>query len=133
MRSFKLDIVSPDGAIFSGEAERLLARTTDGDVEILAGHTDLFATLGTGRVKLTTADGVKYGSSSGGLLTVHDGEVTLAAISFEFADTIDEERAERAMERAEERIREAKDKQELELAKARLARALNRINVARLK
>ena len=73
MRSFKLDIVSPDGTVFSGEAERLLVRTTDGDVEILAGHTDLFATLGTGRVKLTTADGVKYGSSSGGLLTVRGG------------------------------------------------------------
>ena len=133
MRSFKLDIVSPDGTVFSGEAERLLVRTTDGDVEILAGHTDLFATLGTGRVKLTTRDGVKYGSSSGGLLTGRGGEVTLAAISFEFADTIDEARAARAMARAEERIREAKDNRELELAKARLARALNRINVAKMK
>ena len=57
MRSFKLDIVSPDGAIFSGEAERLLARTTDGDVEILAGHTDLLSALGTGRARIRTADG----------------------------------------------------------------------------
>ena len=133
MRSFKLDIVSPDGPVFSGEAERLLVRTTDGDVEILAGHTDLFATLGTGRVKLTTADGVKYGSSSGGLLTVREGAATLAAITFEFADSIDEARAERARDSAEERIREAKDRQELDLAKARLARALNRLNVAKMR
>ena len=101
MRSFKLDIVSPDGPLFSGDAERLLVRTTDGDVEILAGHTDLFATLGVGRVKLTAGDSVKYGSASGGFLTVRGGVVTLAAITFEFANMIDEERAERAKANAE--------------------------------
>ena len=133
MRSFKLDIVSPDGPLFSGKAERLLVRTTDGDVEILAGHADLFATLGTGRVKLTAGESVRYASVSGGFLTVNGGEVTLAAISFEFSDMIDAARAERAIARSEERIREAKDNRELELAKARLARALNRINVAKMK
>jgi len=133
MRSFRLDIVSPDGSMFSGEAERLLVRTTDGDVEILAGHTDLFATLGTGRVKLTTADGVRFGSASGGFLTVKDSEVTLAAITFEFADSIDETRAERARERAEAALNAAKDRAEIDLAKARLARALNRLSVAKMK
>ena len=133
MRSFKLDIVSPDGPLFSGDAERLLVRTTDGDVEILAGHTDLFATLGVGRVKLTAGDSVKYGSASGGFLTVRGGVVTLAAITFEFANMIDEERAERAKANAEEAIRTAKDDRALNLAKAKLARAVNRINVANLK
>ena len=133
MRSFKLDIVSPDGSLFSGDAERLLVRTTDGDVEILAGHTDLFATLGVGRVKLTAGDSVRYASASGGFLTVKGGSVTLAAITFEFADAIDQERAERAKERAEEAIRTAKDDRALDTAKAKLARAMSRINVANLK
>ena len=133
MRSFKLDIVSPDGPLFSGDAERLLVRTTDGDVEILAGHTDLFATLGVGRVKLTAGDSVRYASASGGFLTVKGGSVTLAAITFEFADAIDQERAERAKERAEESIRTAKDDRALDAAKAKLARAISRINVAELK
>ena len=133
MRSFKLDIVSPDGPLFSGDAERLLVRTTDGDVEILAGHTDLFATLGLGRVKLTAGDSVRYASASGGFLTVKGGSVTLAAITFEFADAIDQERAERAKERAEESIRTAKDDRALDAARAKLARAINRINVSELK
>ena len=133
MRSFKLDIVSPDGPLFSGEAERLLVRTSDGDVEILAGHTDLFATLGVGRVKLTANGEVKYGSASGGFLAVKGGAVTLATITFEFADGIDKERAELAKARAEEAIRSTKDERALALAKARLARAINRINVADLK
>ena len=133
MRSFELSIVSPDGPLFSGDAERLLVRTTDGDVEILAGHTDLFATLGVGRVKLTTSEGVRYASVSGGFLTVKGGVVTLAAITFEFADSIDSERAERARERAEEAIRTAKDDKAFEIAKAKLARALTRLNVAGFK
>ena len=133
MRSFDLSIVSPDGPLFSGDAERLLVRTTDGDVEILAGHTDLFATLGVGRVKLTTSEGARYASASGGFLTVKGGVVTLAAITFEFADSIDGERAERARERAEEAIRTAKDDKALELAKAKLARAVNRISVSALR
>ena len=133
MRSFKLDIVSPDGSLFSGDAERLLVRTTDGDVEILAGHTDLFATLGVGRVKLTTSEGARFASVSGGFLTVKGGSVTLAAITFEFADAIDQERAERAKERAEEAIRTAKDDRALDAAKAKLARAISRINVAEFK
>ena len=133
MRSFKLEIVSPDGQMFSGEAERLLVRTSDGDVEILAGHTDLFATLAVGRVKLTTGGEVKYGSASGGFMTVKDGEVTLATITFEFAEDIDEDRAERSKARAEEEIKTATDDKALDRAKARLQRALSRINVANLK
>ena len=133
MRSFKLEIVSPDGAKFSGEAERLLVRTSDGDVEILAGHTDLFATLATGRVKLTVGGEARYGSASGGFLTVKGGCVTLATVTFEFADDIDAERAERAKARAEEAIRTAKNDRALDAAKAKLARAINRINVADLK
>ncbi len=133
MRSFKLEIVSPDGAMFTADAERVLVRTSDGDVEILAGHTDLFATLGVGRVKVTAGGEVKYGSVSGGFLTVKGGEVTIAAVTFEFADDIDEARAERAKERAEEALRSASDDKTVALAKARLSRAINRINVANLK
>ena len=132
MRSFKLDIVSPDGPVFSGDAERLLVRTTDGDIEILAGHTDLFATLATGRIKITSANGSKFASASGGFLTVTGGKVTLATVTFEFADTIDEERAERAKERAEEAIRTAKDDRAMNAAKAKLARAINRIDIAEM-
>jgi len=133
MRTFKLDIVTPDRAMFSGDAERLLVRTTDGDVEILAGHTSLFATLDVGRVKLTAEGEVKFGSVSGGFLTVKDGAVALAAVTFEFADDIDEARAERARTRAQEAVRLAADERALAIAKARLARAINRINVANLK
>ena len=39
MKSFHIEIVTPDGIEYEGEVESLLVRTDDGDVEILAGHT----------------------------------------------------------------------------------------------
>ena len=133
MKEFRLQIVTPDGILFDGNAESLLARSDTGDVEILAGHTDLFAALGTGRARIKTADGVLIGSASGGFISVCSGEVKFVATTFEFKDDIDLERAKAAKERAEAALQNAKDDKETALIKAKLARAVNRINVATIK
>ena len=52
MRTFHLEIVTPDGRAFDGEAESLLVHTTEGDVEILCGHMDYLAAIGTGRARI---------------------------------------------------------------------------------
>ena len=130
MRSFHLEIVTPDGAAFDGEAESLLVRTDNGDVEILASHTDYIASVGTGRARIIADGKERLASSSGGFLTVESGNVRLVAITFEFADEIDLDRARRAKEAAEATIAAAKDDKSVELAKAKLQRALSRINVA---
>ncbi len=133
MKEFQLQIVTPDGEIFNGPAKSLLVRADSGDVEILAGHADLFAPVGIGVAKLAYGDAVRIASASGGFLSIKNKEVKLVATTFEYADEIDKERAERAKERAEEAIRAAKDDASLRIAKAKLARAINRINVAELK
>ena len=63
-------------------------------------------------------------------LSVEKGEVRLVATTFEYADAIDVERARLAEERARERIANAKAERDIELAKVKLARALNRESVA---
>ncbi len=134
MREFHLEIVTPDGSVFSGGAAAILVRTDSGDVEILAGHSDYFATLGIGRAKLTLPSGEsRLASCAGGILSVDAGVVRIAATTFEFADEIDLERAKRAKASAEEKIKTAADDRALLLAKAKLARAVSRINVAELK
>ena len=133
MRGFHLQIVTPDGQIFDGNAESILVRADSGDVEIMAGHADYFATLGTGRAKLTSDTGTREAATSGGFISVKDGEVKLVCTTFEFADEIDLARAESAKERAEASIRTATDDKALLVAKAKLARALNRISVAKNK
>ena len=130
MRQFHLKIATPDGLVFDGDAEGILVRTDSGDVEILAGHEDYFATVGTGRAKLTV-DGVsKDAASSGGFISVMGGEVKLVCTTFEFAENIDLQRAKAAKARAEEAIKSTTDDKALMLQKAKLARAISRISVA---
>ena len=131
MRDFHLQIATPDGSVFDGQALGLLVRTDGGDVEIMAGHEDYFATLGTGRAKLTTAEGAKEAAASGGFLSVKNGEVKAVFTTFEFSENIDAERARKAKENAEEILRNATDKHTLSAAEAKLKRAVNRINVSR--
>ena len=130
MKAFHIEIVTPDGLEYSGEVESLLVRTDDGDVEILAGHADLFVSIGTGRVRITESGNKRFASVNGGFLSVKRQDVRLCAITFEFADQIDLKRAELAKEKAEERLKSATTDKEIDVAKAKLLRALSRIDVA---
>ena len=131
MRSFHLQVVTPDGPVFDGQATSISVRADDGDVQILAGHVDYMASVGTGAAKIETESGTRVAACSGGFITVAGGEVRLVATTFEFKEDIDHDRAVVAMENARMMIRKAKDNRALELAEAKLRRALNRINVAK--
>ena len=133
MKAFHIEIVTPDGIEYSGNVESLLVRAEDGDVEILAGHTDLLASLGVGRARLLIDGKPRFASVNGGFLSVKGGVVRLCAITFEFADQIDLKRAEAAKEKAENALKAADDQREERMAKAKLARAASRIRVAGMK
>lgn len=130
MSTFRLQIVTPDGSAFDGEAEALRLRTTEGYISIRAGHADLLAVLDIGVVTVTQDGTARNAACGGGFLSVEGGTVRLVATTFEYADAIDVERARLAEERARERIANAKAERDIELAKVKLARALNRESVA---
>ncbi len=132
MRDFHLRIVTPDGLVYDGEVKSLLIRTDDGDVEFLAGHTDYFAHLCVGRARLIIGDAERFASVNGGFVSISDGAATVAATTFEFAENIDIARARLAKENAEKAISTAKEQKEIDVARAKLLRAINRINVAEL-
>jgi len=131
---FPLKIVTPDGLLFDGQAEELIVRTTSGDLGILAGHINCVAPLGMGRATLIVDGKRRYAACIGGMVSVVGGAVTLVPTTFEWAETIDEARAEASRVRAESvlRSKNASDT-ELQLAQARLHRALVRKNVASYK
>ena len=132
MKSFNLKIVTPDGLAFDKEVESLLVRTDDGDVEFLAGHIDYMASLGTGRARIKQDGKDRFASVSGGFVTVKGGEVNLVAITFEFRENIDLERAKAARDEARAKLSASTDDKSLKLAQAKLQRALNRIGVAEM-
>ena len=134
MTGFPLKIVTPDGVMFDGEAQRLVVRTTSGDVAIMARHVNFVAPLGMGEATVTVEGEKRYGACIGGMVSVVEGEVALVPTTFEWADSIDVARAEASKNRAEQTL-EKKDATDLEisLAEARLKRALIRTNVAKHK
>ena len=134
MTPFALKIVTPDGIAFDGYAESVTVRTTAGDLGILAGHINLVAPLGMGRCTLVMDNQRRYGACIGGMISVMDSKVTLVATTFEWAEDIDPDRAERSYQRAQATL-QSKDssKTDLVLAEARLKRALVRKGVASTK
>ena len=132
MASFPLKILTPDGIAFDGKVKSLSCRTICGQVELMARHIDYCTAVGMGEAHITSEDGtIRRAACMGGMLSMIGGQCRLLATTFEWADSIDRERAERSKARAEAvRAQKGIDKHELELAEARLKRALVRSSVA---
>ncbi len=80
---FRVDIVSVEAQVWSGEAEMVVARTTEGELGVLAGHTPLLGQLkepSRVRVKTPGGDEIAY-DIGGGFLSVTDEGVTVLAES----------------------------------------------------
>ncbi len=133
MTPFHLKIVTPDGLIYDGEAEQLTVRTQEGDVSILARHINFVTPLGMGRATVMANGQRRFAACFGGMLSVVNGEVTLVPTTFEWADQIDMDRAERAQKKAEDRLKASTSDTEVRLAEAKLHRALVRKSVASYK
>lgn len=131
MSTFPLKIVTPDGLIYDGNAERLIVRSTTGDLAIMARHINYVTPLGMGKATVIANGKRREAACIGGMLSVVDGAVTLVPTTFEWADNIDVNRAEASLHRAEDVLhnKNATDT-DLRLAEARLHRALVRKSVA---
>ena len=134
MTPFQLKIVTPDGIAYEGMAESVSVRSTSGDLGILAGHTNLVAPLGMGRATIVVDGKRRYAACIGGMVSVIGGKVTLVPTTFEWAEDIDAQRADRSYARAQKVLSDkAAAKTDIVLAEARLKRALVRKSVASTK
>jgi len=132
MSTFPLQIVTLDGLFFEGEAEKLIVRTITGDVCILPRHCNYVTALGMGEAQVFFNGTKRLAACIGGMLSVMDGRVRLVPTTFEWAEDIDPDRAAKAAARAQEILEQNKRAdQAIEVAQARLKRALVRSNVAR--
>ncbi len=131
MNDFPLKIVTPDGLQFDGRVQELVVRTTTGDLGILAGHVNCVAPLGMGQAMILAEGGKRYAACIGGMVSVVNGEVTLVPTTFEWAENIDVPRAEASEKRAKAILDNQRSSDvDLQLAQARLKRALIRTSVA---
>lgn len=131
MKTFPLRIGTPDGLMFEGEVERVVCRSITGELAILAGHCNFCTALGMGAAHIVMPDGaVRYAACIGGMLTMMNDECSLLATTWEWAEEIDENRANEAKKRAEEKLqRTGLSDREYKMARAKLQRALVRLSV----
>lgn len=131
MNEFDLQIVTPDGRLFDGRAQKIILRTSEGDVGILARHSNYVAALSIGVARVFTAEGEKKAACAGGMVSVTDGVVRVVASTFEWGEDIDIDRAKRARERAEERLNLTSGSDyEHRLAEIKLKKSLARLSAS---
>lgn len=124
--TLRVEVVSPERVIFSGEATQVITRTLGGgEIAFLAGHMPFLAALTENHTRIYLADGeVLDVAVHGGFVEVSDNKVSVLSDLAELGSEIDTQRAAAAKERAEERLRHEHDAEgvsALARAHARLA------------
>lgn len=135
----EVDIVTPDGRTFQGQANGVRAPGVEGAFEVRNDHAPLIAAFGIGPLIVKTESAHEYAdvhddrivfATSGGFLEIVDNQVTVLAETVEPASEIDVERAENAEERALKRLEDGIQGEEREKHETALERARNRLRVA---
>ena len=132
MSAIKLEIVSAETAIFSGEATMVVAPGKDGDLGIAPKHTPLLTTLRPGEIEVhKEGEDKEYIYVTGGILEVQPHMVTILADSATHSDEQDEEAALEAKNLAEQALKGADKKEDLEQAQAQLVEAAARYSAVK--
>lgn len=97
-----VDLVAADRRVWSGTAEIVVARTTEGEIGIMPGHESVLGLLVSGPVTIRTTDGGTVSAAvHGGFLSVADDQISILTEIAELAEEIDVSRAEAALETAQ--------------------------------
>lgn len=118
-----VDIVSAEGAIFSGDADMVFAPAKMGELGIAPRHAPLLTDLKPGSVRVQTGDGEKLFYVTGGVLEIQPHLVTVLADSALHADQLDEAEALAARDRARELLAGKHEGIDLARAQAELVEA----------
>jgi F-type H+-transporting ATPase subunit epsilon len=126
-----VDIVSAEGAIYSGEAKMVFAPGRMGEIGIAPRHAPLLTDLKPGSVRVEEEGGTeRFFYVTGGVLEIQPHLVTVLADSALHADQLDEDAALAARERAKEALEGRHGEIDLEQAQAELVEAEARFRAA---
>lgn len=127
-----LEIVTPQGLVFSEEVDEVTASGSEGEFGVLPGHVPFVTTLKIGMLTCKKGTESKFFFVNWGYAEVGAEKVMVLADSAERSEEIDIERARAAMKRAEERLKKA---EEIDFARAEssLERAVTRVQIVELR
>jgi len=130
--SFRLEVVTPERLIVSDEVTEFMAPGSEGYFGVLPGHIPFITTLKIGELTYWKGKDERHLAVTWGYAEVRGDKVIVLAETAELAEEIDAERAQRARERAERRLREwgsGDESIDFTRAQAAVQRALTRLEV----
>ena len=131
MKTFDLDIVTPDRLFFSEKVEMIIVRGLEGDLAVLKGRTPLTTPLKIGQVRVFQDGKERLAAVVNGYISVLGNKTTIVTECAEWPEEIDVERAEEARKRAEEILKRNDPDVDFTRAEAALKRAINRLKTAK--
>ena len=132
MSTIKVDVVSAEQSLFSGEAKFVSLPGESGELGVLPGHTPLITRVRPGTVKIVMADDSEETIFvAGGLLEIQPNHVTVLSDTAIRAADLDEAKAEQARRQAEETLRNAKDSVDIAVVQAELEMLAAQVQAAR--
>ena len=126
----QLDIVTPERAVLSEAVDELILPGTEGYLGVRPGHAPLLTTLKLGSIMIRKGNDRQYLAVSWGFVEVLPERVSILAETAERAEEIDVDRAVRAKDRAEQRLKSPDPDVDFQRAQVALEKALIRIQVA---
>jgi F-type H+-transporting ATPase subunit epsilon len=130
MATVKLDIVTAEKIVYSGDVDIVIAPGSEGQLGILPHHAPLMTALNAGELIARKGNEEYMMAISGGFLEVLPDRIIVLADAAERAEEIDIARAEEAKKRAQESLAHSASQVEVASAEAALRRAIARIEVA---
>ena len=126
-----LELATPTRMVVADTVDEVVVPGSEGYFGVLPGHAPLLATLGIGELTYRIGRDERHVAVAGGFAEVRNDKVIVLADTAELPQDIDRGRAERARDRAEQRL-SGRSQEEIDYARAAaaLARALTRIQVA---
>lgn len=109
MNTIKVDVVSAEESVFSGEAKFVSLPGELGELGIYPRHTPLISRIKPGSVRILTADDKEeFVFVAGGILEVQPNQVTVLSDTAIRGKDLDEQKATEARKEAEEALRNAR-------------------------
>ena len=130
---FQLTVVTPEEVFFEQVVVSLIAPGSEGYLGVLTDHAPLITGLLPGKLTVKDQKGKQLiYAVGGGFMEVFNNQVTLLAHSVEATADIDYDRARRALERADQRLKSRDPAVDIRRAMAAWARAKNRCRLCQM-
>jgi F-type H+-transporting ATPase subunit epsilon len=131
MATLKLEIVTPEAKVYSEDVDMVTLPGVEGEMGIFPMHIPLMTQLAAGEVSVRKGGQDYFLAVGDGFVEVTGERVSILTDMAIKSENIDEAKAEEARRRAEARLSEKLDDEEVATVKAALDRSLAQLRVKR--